>query len=45
MKASKKLPKTTNIIIIGYADPGEVKDVLDKHLLKGEGLFKGIAGI
>ena len=46
MKASKKLPKTTNIIgIIGYADlmlGGEVKDVLDKHLLKGEGLFKGI---
>ena len=46
MKASKKLPKTTNIIgIIGYADlmlGGEVKDVLDKHLLKGEGFFKGI---
>ena len=46
MKTSKKLPKTTNIIgIIGYADlmlGGEVKDVLDKHLLKGDGLFKGI---
>ena len=46
IKASKKLLKTTNIIgIIGYADlmlGGEVKDVLDKHLLKGEGLFKGI---
>ncbi len=46
IKASKKLLKTTNIIgIIGYADlmlGGEVKDVLDKHLLKGDGLFKGI---
>ena len=46
IKASKKLLKTTNIIgIIGYADlmlGVEVKDVLDKHLLKGEGLFKGI---
>ena len=43
---SKKLKKSTNIIgIIGYADlmlGNEVKDVLDLHLLKGEGLFKGI---
>ena len=43
---SKKLKKSNNIIgIIGYADlmlGNEVKDVLDLHLLKGEGLFKGI---
>ena len=43
---SKNLKKSTNIIgIIGFADlmlGSEVKDVLDKHLLKGEGMFKGI---
>lgn len=43
---SKKLKNSTNIIgIIGYADlmlGNEVKDVLDKHLSKGMGLFKGI---
>ena len=46
IKDSKKLSKSTNIMgIIGYADlmlGGEVKDVLNKHLLKGKGLFKGI---
>ena len=46
IKDSKKLPESTNIMgIIGYANlmlGTDVKDVLDEHLSKGEGLFKGI---
>ena len=43
IKDSKKLPESTNIMgIIGYANlmlGTEVKDVLDEHISKGEGLF------
>ena len=46
IKDSEKLSKSTNIMgIIGFADlmlGHEVKDVLNTHLLKGEGLFRGI---
>jgi predicted TIM-barrel fold metal-dependent hydrolase len=46
IKDSEKLSKSTNIIgIIGFADlmlGHEVKDVLNTHLSKGEGLFRGI---
>ena len=46
IKDSKKLPESTNIIgIIGFADlmfGSEVRGVLNKHILKGEGLFRGI---
>ena len=46
IKDSEKLSKSTNIMgIIGFADlmlGHEVKDVLNRHLLKGEGLFRGI---
>jgi predicted TIM-barrel fold metal-dependent hydrolase len=45
IKDSEKLSKSTNIIgIIGFADlmlGHEVKDVLNTHLSKGEGLFRG----
>jgi predicted TIM-barrel fold metal-dependent hydrolase len=46
IKNSEKLSKSTNIIgIIGFADlmlGHEVNDVLNTHLSKGEGLFRGI---
>ena len=46
IKDSEKLSKSTNIMgIIGFADlmlGHEVKDVLNTHLSKGEGLFRGI---
>jgi predicted TIM-barrel fold metal-dependent hydrolase len=46
IKNSEKLSKSTNIIgIIGFADlmlGHEVKNVLNRHLSKGEGLFRGI---
>ena len=46
IKNSEKLSKSTNIMgIIGFADlmlGHEVKDVLNTHLSKGGGLFRGI---
>ena len=46
IKDSEKLSKSTNIMgIIGFADlmlGHEVKDVLNRHQSKGEGLFRGI---
>ena len=46
IKDSEKLSKSTNIMgIVGFADlmlGQEVKDVLNTHLSKGEGLFRGI---